>query len=87
MPNRTPEEPESLPEFLVQGAIEYGLLEKIWTCERVAQIVAWEFGVKYRKNHVAHLLKNWICSPKVRTRDVRYDDEEITRPVSKRGVP
>jgi len=41
MPNRTPEEPESLPEFLVQGAIEYGLLEKIWTCERVAQIVAW----------------------------------------------
>src|SRR2546426_1065904 len=43
-PKLTPEELESLPELLAQGATEFGFREEIWTCKRVAQVIAWEFG-------------------------------------------
>ena len=38
-PKLAPEELESLPELLAQGATEYGFLEEIWACERVEQII------------------------------------------------
>lgn len=36
-PKLTPEELASLPELLAQRVTEYGFLEEIRTCERVAQ--------------------------------------------------
>ena len=38
-PKLTPEELESLPGLLAQGAAEYGFLKEIWTCERVARVI------------------------------------------------
>jgi transposase len=79
-PKLTPEELESLPELLAQGATEYGFREEIWTCKRVAQVIAWEFGVKYHKGHVARLLKALDWTPqKPAVRDIRRDEAEIAR--------
>jgi transposase len=57
-PKLKQEELEFLPKLLAQGATEYGFFEEIWTCERVAQVIAWEFGVRYHKVCVAGLLKD-----------------------------
>src|SRR5262249_31099735 len=79
-PKLTQEELASLPELLAQGATEYGFLEEIWTCERVAQIIEWEFGVRYHKSHVSRLLKDLGWTPqKPLVFDIRRDDEEVAR--------
>lgn len=77
-PKLTPEELASLPELLREGATAYGFPEEVWTCQRVAQIIDWEFGVKYHKRHVARLLKVLDWTPqKPLVFDVRRDDEEV----------
>lgn len=79
-PKLTPEELESLPELLKPGATTYGFREEVWTCERVAQVIAWEFGVTYHKRHVARLLKELDWTPqKPAMFDIRRDDAEIER--------
>jgi len=79
-PKLTPEALASLPELLAQGASEYGFLEELWTCERVAQVIAWEFGVRYHKSHVSRLLKDLDWTPqKPVVLDLRREEEEITR--------
>ena len=79
-PKLTQEGLESLPELLALGATEYGFPEDLWTCERVAQVIAWEFGVKYHKSHVSRLLKaiNWTPQ-KPLLRDIRRDEEEVAQ--------
>jgi transposase len=77
-PKLPSEELESLPELLAPGATEYGFCEEIWTCERVAQVIAWEFGVTYHKGHVARLLKALDWTPqKPAVHDIRRNDAEI----------
>ena len=79
-PKLTSEELESLPELLALGATEYGFPEDLWTCERVAQVIAWELGVKYHKSHVSRLLKAIDWTPqKPLIRDLRRDEAEVTR--------
>jgi putative transposase len=74
----TPEQLEALPELLNQGATEDGFREAVWTCERVAQVIAWEFGVRYHKGHVARLLEELNWTPqKPLVRDTRRNDAEI----------
>lgn len=78
IPKLAPEELESLPELLKQGATEYGFREDLWTCQRVAQVIAWEFGVTYHKSHVARLLKQLDWTPQIPTvQDIRRNDAEI----------
>jgi transposase len=80
LPKLAPEELESLLELLAQGATEYGFLEEIWTCARVAQVIFWEFGVRYHKGHVARLLKDLGWTPqKPLVLDIRRDGKEIAR--------
>lgn len=77
-PKLTREELESLPELLKQGATAYGFREEVWTCGRVAQVIAWEFGVRYHKRHVARLLKELDWTPqKPAVFDIRRDEAEI----------
>ena len=77
-PKLAPEEWAALPTLLEPGATEDGFDADLWTCERVAQVIEWEFGVKYHKGHVARLLKaiNWTPQ-KPLVRDRRRQDEEI----------
>jgi transposase len=52
-----------LPDLLSEGATEYGFRGDLWTCERVAQVIAWELGVSYHKDHVSRLLKTLDWTP------------------------
>src|SRR5439155_24439184 len=68
---------KSLPELLAQGATEYGFREELWTCQRVAQVIAWEFGVTYHKRQVARLLKELDWTPQKPARCDSRQDAEI----------
>jgi transposase len=69
---------EALPELLLPGATEYGFREDVWTCERVAQVIAWEFGVTYHKSHVARLLQEANWTPQIPVvHDTRRNEAEI----------
>jgi len=69
-----------LPELLAEGAAAYGFRGDLWTCERVAKVIAWEFGITYHKCHVSRLLKaiEWTPQKPIK-RDKRRDEEEIAR--------
>lgn len=86
IPKLSPEELESLPELLKQGATEYGFLEDLWTCQRVAQVIAWEFGVTYHKSHVARLLKRLDWTPQIPdVQDIRRDEGKLRTGAKKSG--
>jgi transposase len=46
-----------LPALLEQGAEAHGFRGAVWTCTRVAQLIAREFGVTYTPQHVGNLLR------------------------------
>ena len=52
-----------IPDLLSHGAEAYGFRGEVWTCARVAKVVAQEFGVTYHKAHVSRLLKQLDWTP------------------------
>src|SRR6185312_969495 len=52
-PKLTTEQLASIPDFLWHGAEAYGFRGDVWTCARIAQVIQWEFGVSYHKDHVS----------------------------------
>jgi transposase len=69
-----------IPDFLWHGAEAYGFRGDVWTCIRVAQVIEWEFGVSYHKDHVSRLLKELGWTPQIPiTRAVQRDEEAIAR--------
>lgn len=70
----------AIPELLSAGAESYGFKGEVWTCERVAQVIRWEFGFSYHKAHVSRLLKRLHWTPqKPRALASQRDNEEIAR--------
>jgi len=68
-----------LPEFLWHGAEAYGFRGDVWTCARIAQVIRWEFGVSYHKDHVSRLMKELGWTPQVPvTRAIQRDEAAIT---------
>src|ERR687889_209961 len=56
-PSRLSEDQRAkLPELLAQGAEVHGFRGEVWTCERVAEGIWREFGVRYHPAHVSRLL-------------------------------
>src|ERR1019366_9861542 len=45
-------------DFLWHGAEAYGFRGDVWTCPRVAQVIEWEFGICYHRDHVSRMLKD-----------------------------
>ena len=43
----------AIPEFLWHGPEAYGFRGQVWTCDRVAKVIEWEFGAHYHKGHVS----------------------------------
>jgi transposase len=71
---------EAIPELLAIDAESYGFRGKVWTCERVAQVIKWAFGVSYHQAHVSRLLKDLDWTPqKPRTPATQRAAKEITR--------
>jgi transposase len=69
-----------IPDFLWHGPEAYGFRGELWTCPRVAQVLAEEFGVAYSRSQVARILKALGWTPQVPiTRAIQRDEEAIER--------
>jgi transposase len=55
-PRLSEQERAKLPDLLAQGAGSYGFRGEAWTCERVAEVIRREFGVRYHPAHMSRLL-------------------------------
>src|SRR2546430_826937 len=64
-----------IPEFLWHGAEAYGFRGDVWTCARVARVIAEEFAVTYSKSHVSRLLRALEWSPQIPIRRALQRDE------------
>ena len=65
-----------IPEFLWHGPEAYGFRGEVWTCARIAWVIAEEFGVRYHKDHVGRLLKELHWTPQIPIRRAIQRDEE-----------
>jgi transposase len=64
-----------IPEFLWHGPEAYGFRGQVWTCARVARVIAEELGVRYHKDHVGRLLKGLRWTPQAPIRRAAQRDE------------
>jgi transposase len=71
----TAEQRRMIPEFLWHGPEAYGFRGQAWTCARIAQVIAEEFGVRYHKGHVGRLLKQLQWTPQMPIRRAIQRDE------------
>src|SRR5271170_5350214 len=79
-PKLTPEQLVMVPEFLWHGAEAYGFWGDVWTCPRIAQVIRWEFGVSYHKDHVSRLMKELGWTPQVpSTRAIQRKEAALAR--------
>ena len=79
-PKFTAEQLRRIPEFLLYGAEAYGFRGEVWTCPRIAQVIEWEFGVSYHKDHVSRLMKELGWTPQIPdTRALQRDEVAIKR--------
>src|SRR5438445_9247721 len=78
-PKLSPTQKRMIPEFLWHGAEAYGFRGGVWTCGRIAQVIAEEFGVRYHKDHVGRLLSELQWTPQVPIRRAIQRDEEAIR--------
>ena len=75
-----PDQKRLIPDFLWHGAEAYGFRGELWTCPRVAAVLAEEFGVTYSRSQVARILKGLGWTPQVPiTRAIQRDEEAIER--------
>jgi transposase len=80
IPKLAPEQVRLIPDFLWHGAEAYGFRGDVWTCGRVVDVLAEEFGVSYSKSQVSRLLKRVGWTPQVPiTRAIQRDEEAIKR--------
>lgn len=77
-PRLTPAQLATVPALLTRGAKAYGVVGDVWTSERVAEVIAREFGVRYHPSHVRRLLKHLGWSrQKPRRRATQRDEAAI----------
>jgi transposase len=74
-PRLTAAQRQQIPEFLWHGAEAYGFRGDVWTCARVARVLAEEFGVAYSKSQVSRLLRALGWSPHLPIRRAFQRDE------------
>jgi transposase len=71
---------QRLLAILAEGAVAYGFRGEVWTCDRVARVIAREFGVSYHRAHVSRLLMSLDWTPQIpRQRASQRNEEEIRR--------
>ena len=75
-PRRSEEQRMKLPELLARGAEAHGFRGKVWTCERVAELINREFGVRYHPAHVSRLVRALGLSLQKPARRADQRDEE-----------
>ena len=83
-PGRTPrlnaKQKQRLVKILLAGPCKAGYRTDLWTCPRVAEVIAKKFRVSYHPSHVWKLVRSlgWTCQkPEQRARE--RDDAAIRR--------
>jgi transposase len=71
----TADQKRLIPEFLWHGPEAYGFQGQVWTCARIAKVIAEEFSVAYHKDHVGRLLRELKWTPQVPIRRAIQRDE------------
>lgn len=76
----TEEQKRLIPDFLWHGPEAYGFRGEVWTCPRVVEVLAREFGVTYHRDHVSRILKELGWTPQIPiTRAIQRDEAAIAR--------
>ncbi|WP_088252167.1 IS630 family transposase [Fimbriiglobus ruber] len=74
----TAEQKRRIPDFLWHGPEAYGFRGEVWTCPRVVDVLAREFGVTYHRDHVSRILKDLGWTPQIPiTRAIQRDEVAI----------
>jgi len=69
-----------LEKVLLKGATAAGYPTDLWTCPRVAQVIAEHFAVTYHVDHIGRLLRTLGWSPqKPQRRAVERDEAVVQR--------
>lgn len=71
-PRLNAKQKQQLLKILLAGPVEAGYQTDLWTCGRVAEIVAKRFHVEYHPDHVGKILHDlgWTCQkPEQRARE------------------
>jgi transposase len=77
-PKLTEEQKRRIPDFLWHGPEAYGFRGEVWTCPRVVEVLAREFGVTYHRDHVSRILKELGWTPQIPiTRAIQRDEVAI----------
>jgi transposase len=64
-----------LERLLLRGARTAGYESDLWTCPRIAELIAEEFGVSYHPDHIGRLLRSLGWSPQRPQRRAAERDE------------
>ena len=73
-------EKRQLEKVLLKGATAAGYPTDLWTCPRVAQVIAEHFAVTYHVDHIGRLLRSLGWSPqKPQRRAVERDEAVVQR--------
>jgi transposase len=86
-PKLVPRHLQQVERVLLKGASAAGFATDLWTCPRVAQVIARRFGVQYHVDHLSRLLRALGWSPQKPPRHAIERDEQAIRGWSKDTWP
>ncbi len=78
---------ERLASLLLQGPEAHGFPTPLWSCPRVARLIADEFGVDYHEGHVWKILRALNWSPQRPVGKARERNEEAIRAWKRKTWP
>lgn len=78
---------QRLERRLRKGALAHGFHTDLWTCPRIAQVIEWEFGVRYHVDHLGRVLRSLGWTPQRPVRRARERDEDAIHGWVKREWP
>ena len=78
---------QRLESLLLEGPEEHGFATPLWSCPRVARLIADEFGVHYHEGHVWKILQALRWSPQRPVGKARERNEAAIRSWRKKTWP
>ena len=78
---------ERLTALLLEGPEAHGFSKPLWTCPRVARLIAAEFGIVYHEGHVWKILRALNWSPQRPVGKARERNEEAIRTCKRKTWP
>ena len=78
---------ERLAALLLEGPEAHGFPTPLWTCPRIARLIADEYGVVYHEGHVWKILRALNWSPQRPVGKARERNEEAIRTWKRKAWP